>query len=120
LPSKRVGTRPALGESREELERRVARDWYGSAACASAPDPEKWFPAPCAAAEDLAEPLSWCASCPVRRSCLAFGLLGGESGLWGGVHDTDRAHARERIASGEHVDRVLDDLILGDRVTAAA
>jgi hypothetical protein len=95
------------------LTRRLASGWQEAAACATAPDPEAWFPAPRTPEADLVEPLRVCSSCPVRRACLAFGLLNGETGLWGGVTDDERIAASHAIAAGADLDDTLDELILG-------
>lgn len=92
---------------------RLANGWQDNAACATAPDPEAWFPAPRTPPADLVKPLRVCATCVVRRSCLTFGLLNGEAGLWGGVTDDERAAASHEIAAGAGFDDILDRLIDG-------
>jgi hypothetical protein len=72
------------------LRRRIQPGWQADAACADTDDPEAWFPDRTARPDDVTEPLAICAACPVRRSCLAAGLLGREYGLWGGTTDTQR------------------------------
>lgn len=96
------------------LSRRLSTGWQEAAACATAPNPEDWFPAPRTPPSDLRAPLRVCAGCPVRRSCLAFGLLNGEAGLWGGVTDDDRTAASHAVAAGADLDDTLDRLVHGD------
>lgn len=93
------------------LARRIANGWQDTAACTEAPDPDAWFPDPGTHVRDLFIPLAICEGCPVRRSCLAAGLLGGETGLWGGTNDTDRDNALAEISIGKGVDLVLDRLL---------
>ena len=100
------------------LARRITSDWREQAVCASAKDCEAWFPNPATAWEFLAEPLSACAACPVRRSCLAAALLGDEAGLWAGTDRADRRPAHARLAAGAVVDLVLDELLYKARVRA--
>lgn len=94
--------------------RRLASGWQDNAVCATAPDPEAWFPAPRTPPADLLKPLSVCATCPVRRVCLAYGLLNGESGLWGGITDEERAGAAAEIVAGADFEETLDRLIHPD------
>jgi hypothetical protein len=103
-----------LLQAAPELTRRLSRGWQERALCATSKDPEAWFPAPRTPEEHLAEPLRTCAACPVRRPCLIFGLLNGESGLWGGVTDDDRAMAASAIDGGADFDDVLDLLVRGE------
>jgi WhiB family redox-sensing transcriptional regulator len=72
------------------LRRRIDPDWQDLGACADTDDPDAWFPAPTATAEEIAVPLAICLACPVRRSCLAAGLLGREYGIWGGTTEDER------------------------------
>jgi hypothetical protein len=67
------------------LANRITQGWRDRAACATADDPEAWFPDPSARRSDLSAVLNVCHGCPVRRSCLAAGLLNHEHGIWGGT-----------------------------------
>lgn len=93
------------------LARRIASGWHDSAPCAQAAIPDAWFPDPATPKADLAAPLAVCATCPVRRSCLAFGLLGADTGLWGGLTDLEREEALDDLAAGAGVDATLDRLL---------
>jgi len=93
------------------LRRRIEHGWQADAACGDTDDPDAWFPPRTATAEDIAGPLSVCARCPVRRSCLAAGLLGREYGLWGGTIEAQRDAALGELNAGASVDSVLDQLL---------
>lgn len=79
------------------LANRVEPGWQLRAACADTTDPDAWFPARSTPRAELAEPLGVCAHCPVRRSCLAAGLLGREHGIWGGTTETERDTALDQL-----------------------
>jgi hypothetical protein len=100
------------------LARRITPDWRDEAACTTAKDPDAWFPHPSTGWEFLAEPMTACAGCPVRRSCLAAALLGDEAGIWAGTDRTDRRPALTRLAAGGAVDLVLDELLYKARIRA--
>jgi hypothetical protein len=93
------------------LARRIVFGWQDTAACLGSSDPDAWFPDPGTHVRDLFIPLAICEGCLVRRSCLASGLLGAETGLWGGTTDTDRDDALAEISIGTGVDLVLDRLL---------
>ena len=84
--------RPQVGEAR--TTRLVTRgQWRSVAACRSA-DPELFFPisdrGP--AVEQAAQAKAICATCRVRRECLAFALRTGQiHGIWGGTTERERA-----------------------------
>ena len=84
---------PALG-------RPLADDysWQANGACRGA-DPELFFPP---TDEEAAVAKSYCATCPVRVTCLAFSIERNERfGVWGGLTEKERARltpaAREQI-----------------------
>jgi hypothetical protein len=93
------------------LARRIESGWLDDAACRDAKDPDAWFPDPAIPVGDLAEPLTVCAGCPVRRSCLAAALLGREHGIWGGTLPTQRTDGLTELSDGARVDPVLDQLL---------
>jgi hypothetical protein len=93
------------------LGRRITPGWPTDGLCRDAKDPDAWFPHDTTPLGDLAEPLGACARCPVRRSCLAVGLLGREHGIWAGTLDPDRLDALAELSAGALVDDVLDDLL---------
>jgi hypothetical protein len=93
------------------LARRIADGWQDTAACIGSSDPDAWFPDPSTHVRDLFIPLAICEGCPVRRSCLASGLLGAETGLWGGTNDADRDNALAELSVGVDVDLILDRLL---------
>ncbi len=100
------------------LARRVHPGWRELAACTGAKDPDVFFPDPATPWTFLSEPLSACASCPVRRDCLAAALLGDETGVWAGTDRRDRRPALVRLAAGAGVDLVLDELLYKARARA--
>jgi hypothetical protein len=56
--------------------------------------------------------LTVCQACPVRRSCLAAGLLGHEHGVWGGTTEPERDDATVELTSAAaRTDDVLDRLL---------
>jgi WhiB family redox-sensing transcriptional regulator len=53
-----------------------------------------------------------CATCPVRRTCLAAALVYAEEfGVWGGVTAVARRQLINRLASGEDLTSVLDEAL---------
>ena len=93
------------------LGRRIEPGWQKDAVCRNAKDPDAWFPHDATPVGDLAEPLDGCARCPVRRSCLAVGVLGREHGIWGGALESERLDALADLSAGARVDVVLDTLL---------
>jgi hypothetical protein len=93
------------------LGRRIEPGWQKQGVCRDAKDPDAWHPHDATPVEDLAEPLAGCARCPVRRSCLAVGLLGREHGIWAGTLDPERLDALADLSAGARVDDVLDTLL---------
>jgi WhiB family redox-sensing transcriptional regulator len=72
--------------------------WRSAAACRSA-DPDLFFPISDSgpALEQAAKAKAICATCGVRRECLAFALQTGQvHGIWGGTSEHERATARQR------------------------
>jgi len=79
--------------------------WRQSAACRRS-DFEWWFAKPTSARSRAAVQL--CETCPVRRECLAAGLLYDEEfGLWGGVNHLQRRPLVARLLGGESLGSVL-------------
>ena len=79
--------------------------WRSAAACRSA-DPDLFFPISDSgpAREQTAEAKAICATCRVRRECLAFALRTGQvHGIWGGTTEDERATARRRTVSEQPV-----------------
>ena len=61
--------------------------WRKRAACRGI-DPEVFYPV---SDEDAEEAKAVCALCPVRQSCLEFGLANRErEGVWGGTTERER------------------------------
>ena len=93
--SRALERRPGAGESR--TARLVTRGpWRSAAACRSA-DPELFFPISDSgpALKQAAEAKAICATCRVRRECLAFALRTGQvHGIWGGMTERERAAVR--------------------------
>ena len=70
--------------------------WRSAAACRSA-DPEMFFPISDSgpAREQTVKAQAMCATCQVRRECLAFALRTGQIyGIWGGTTEHERAAVR--------------------------
>src|SRR5258707_15895370 len=77
--------------------------WSSAAACRSA-DPEMFFPISDSgpAREQTAQAKAICATCRVRRECLAFALRTGQMyGIWGGTTEYERAGGRRRAADSQ-------------------
>jgi hypothetical protein len=88
------------------LAAEVWPEWFVGAPCGSA-DPDAWFP-------DATAPqqvLRTCQACPLRRPCLAVGILGDEHGIWGGTNRVQRTRARRRLNQGQPVAVVLAQLL---------
>jgi WhiB family transcriptional regulator, redox-sensing transcriptional regulator len=83
----------------------IRGQWRSAAACRSA-DPDLFFPISDSgpAREQAAKAKAICATCRVRRECLAFALRTGQVyGIWGGTTEHERATARRRTASEQPV-----------------
>jgi hypothetical protein len=93
------------------LANRIEPGWQRRSACIDAPDPDAWFPPEKVRRTQLIAPLTMCASCPVRRSCLAAGMRAGEAGIWGGTTEPERDAARALLNAGGRTDEVLDQLL---------
>jgi hypothetical protein len=93
------------------LSNRIKPGWQERAACGNTTDPDVWFPERSVPRRHLAEVLSLCEGCPVRRSCLAAGLLGHEYGIWGGTTEAERDAALEDLTARTRTDDVLDRLL---------
>jgi hypothetical protein len=112
---------PLSPEMRHELLGVLRLDWQADAACTDTltgnaavadpptPDPvggdwappDPFYPEPDRVAEYEVGKLI-CRSCPVRVSCLAAALVGGEGdGLWGGASPQDRDRIKVNIALGD-------------------
>ena len=97
------------------LAAEVWPDWWVGAPCASA-DPDAWFPDAVA----VEQVVRTCGACPLRRPCLAAGMLRNEYGIWGGTNRVQRTRARRRLADGQPVPVVLDLLLHGDDLSRPA
>jgi hypothetical protein len=93
------------------LANRIEPGWQRRSACIDATDPDAWFPPEKARRTQLVVPLTTCASCPVRRSCLAAGMRSGEAGIWGGTTEQEREAARAVLNAGGRTDDVLGQLL---------
>ena len=87
-------------QSERPLERPLGEDysWQAQGACRGG-DPELFFPP---TDEEAAVAKSYCASCSVRLTCLAFAIERNERfGVWGGLTEKERGRltpaAREQI-----------------------
>jgi WhiB family redox-sensing transcriptional regulator len=73
--------------------------WRSAAACRSA-DPDLFFPISDSgpAREQTAQAKAICATCRVRRECLAFALRTGQIyGIWGGTTEHERAGVLRQV-----------------------
>src|SRR3954447_8911964 len=95
------------GQPERALRASITPRWQDEAVCAST-DPEQWFPDK-GGSPRLARAV--CASCPVRRSCLASALLFAEDGIWAGTTPKQRRAGYRAIRNGGDVDQVLDELL---------
>ena len=69
-------------------------------------DPELWFAD--TSRRTKARAASICASCPVRRPCLAWALVFDEEyGVWGGLDAAERLPLHRRLNTGEPLPAVL-------------
>jgi WhiB family transcriptional regulator, redox-sensing transcriptional regulator len=96
--------RPQVGEAWTTWP--VTRgQWRSAAACRSA-DPDLFFPISDSgpAVEQAVTAKAICATCRVRRECLAFALRTGQvHGIWGGTTEDERAAVRRWTASEQPV-----------------
>ena len=79
--------------------------WRSFAACRSA-DPDLFFPISDSgpALEQAVEAKAICATCRVRRECLAFALRTEQvHGIWGGTTEHERSAVRRRTVSEQPV-----------------
>jgi WhiB family redox-sensing transcriptional regulator len=77
----------------------IRGQWRSAAACRSA-DPDLFFPISDSgpAREEAAKARAICATCQVRRECLAFALRTEQvHGIWGGTTEHERAAARRTV-----------------------
>jgi WhiB family redox-sensing transcriptional regulator len=81
---------------------------WRSAACRSA-DPELFFPLSESgeALEQIAEAKAICTGCPVRRQCLEFALRTRPHGIWGGLTERERHHARRPAGDNQGLGKVV-------------
>ncbi len=71
-------------------------DWTAQAACRGT-DTEIFYPAN---ADEEAEALSICATCPVRAQCLDYAIRNRETyGIWGGATPEQRRRMRRERAA---------------------
>lgn len=88
------------------------QEWRLDATCRGR-DHEWWFANPTSARSRLAVQL--CEGCPVRRQCLAAGLLFGEEfGVWGGLTHIQRRPLIARLLTGVPLATVLGT-VLGEK-----
>ena len=79
--------------------------WKENGTCRQT-DPELWFAD--TSRRTNARAASICASCPVRRPCLAWALVFAEEfGVWGGLDAADRLPLHRRLITGEPLTAVL-------------
>jgi len=82
----------------------VSRDWRDFAACRDLP-PDSFFPVAvpgtAAYAEQSAEAVKACGTCPVRLPCRDYAVSAREAwGVWGGTSPAERGSGRESLTRG--------------------
>src|SRR4051794_10863552 len=98
------------GQPERALRASITPRWQDEAVCAST-DPEQWFPVK-GGSPRLARRV--CASCPVRRSCLASALLFAEDGIWAGTTAKHRPSSYRAIGRGARADHGPDQPLTPD------
>ncbi|GAA2474008.1 WhiB family transcriptional regulator [Terrabacter carboxydivorans] len=90
--------------------RALARGGWKERGTCRQTDPELWFAD--TSQRTKARAASICASCPVRRPCLAWALVFDEEyGVWGGLDATERHTLKRRLTTGETLLAVLADVL---------
>ena len=88
--------------------RNLARGGWKERGTCNQIDPELWFAD--TSRRVKARAASICASCPVRRQCLAWALVFDEEyGVWGGLDATERLPLQRRLTTGEPLPVLLAD-----------
>lgn len=59
-------------------------EWRADAACATAPDPDRFVGQRTASSQVQALAAQYCAACPVTRACLDYARATRSQGIWGG------------------------------------
>ncbi len=76
------------------------QQWMAEAACAAPNVPHEWFFPDEEKGETSVRAIAICNDCVVREECLAYSLLHGEEGVWGGQSERQRRrmkrHAKEQ------------------------
>lgn len=67
-------------------------EWGGHPACAEH-DPELWHPVSERSTVQIARAKSICQGCPIQASCLRHATHHAETGIWGGLTESERARA---------------------------
>ncbi|WP_374968185.1 WhiB family transcriptional regulator [Terrabacter sp. BE26] len=102
-------TQTALGVLRGRpvpMLRALARGGWKERGTCRQTDPELWFAD--TSRRTKARAASICASCPVRRPCLAWALVFDEEfGVWGGLDAAERFPLQRRLTTGEPLATVL-------------
>jgi len=91
--------------------------WRRDAACGREDD-SWWFTRPSTRAHQVA--VAICASCPVRRQCLAASLVYAEEfGIWGGTSAHHRPELVARLRDGTPLIEVLDHVLRANKRLAS-
>ena len=76
------------------------QQWMTEAACADPSVPSDWFFPDTDEGETPVRAIAICNGCVVMEECLAYALLHGEEGVWGGQSERQRRrekrHAKEQ------------------------
>lgn len=94
--------------------------WREHAACATAAEPDDWYPEDETGAAAAAA-LAGCADCPVRWPCLAAAVAGREvEGMWGGTVPSARRAAFRALDAGAPPGAVFGVLLAPTRLDPAS
>lgn len=62
--------------------------WMDHALCATHEYPELWHPF--TSGDTCPEGRAICMTCPVQLACLEYAIAGDETGIWGGIGESER------------------------------
>lgn len=92
----------------DSMLRSLARGGWKERATCRQTDPDLWFAD--ISKRKRARAASICASCPVRRQCLAWALVFDEEyGIWGGLDAAELRPLQRRLTAWESLSAVVAD-----------
>jgi WhiB family redox-sensing transcriptional regulator len=84
------------------------QQWMAEGACGQPEIPNDWFFPSEEAGETSVKAINVCNGCIVKDECLAYALLHGEEGVWGGKSERQRRrekrHAKEQAIEIAHAE----------------